>query len=77
MPLGIKANLCVMTSELHAGSNLYAYDTVAMTWNLDTASGTPPSSRTFHGFTEMGGKLYVHGGYKSYGMPFNSRRQLL
>ncbi len=62
----------------HAGSNLFVYDTVAMTWALVTAaSGTPPSSRVFHGFTESGGKLYVHGGYKSYGMQFNSRQLLL
>ena len=41
------------------------YDPAAGAWtDLSAAlSGTPPSSRGYHGFTSAGGKLYVHGGY--------------
>jgi hypothetical protein len=41
------------------------YDPAAGAWtDLSAAlSGTPPSPRSFHGFTSAGGKLYVHGGY--------------
>jgi hypothetical protein len=41
------------------------YDPAARAWtDLSAAlSGTPPSPRTYHGFTSAGGKLYMHGGY--------------
>ena len=44
--------------------DLHVYDPVAMAWtNLSAAaSGTPPVPRYWHGFTTVGGRLYVHGG---------------
>ena len=45
-------------------SDLHAYDPVAQAWmDLSSpASGTPPTARSFHGFTSAGGRLYVYGG---------------
>ena len=49
-------------------NDLHVYDPVAMGW-MDfsaTVSGNPPSPRIAHGFTSVGGKLYVHGGWDFY-----------
>ena len=41
------------------------YNPASMTWFdlSDHALGTPPTARSYHGFTSAGGKLYVHGGW--------------
>ncbi len=44
---------------------LYSFDLTIMTWTLLLAaedSDSPPMGRESHGFTSVGGKLYVHGG---------------
>jgi N-acetylneuraminic acid mutarotase len=45
-------------------SDFYSFDPVALVWtDLSTAvRGTPPWPRAGHGFTSVGGKLYVLGG---------------
>jgi hypothetical protein len=47
-------------------NDLYVYDPVEGAWtNLtEAASGTQPSKRTDPGFTSVGGRLYLHGGYE-------------
>ena len=52
------------TSRAGDLGDLHVYDPVAMAWtNLSAAaSGTPPVPRYWHGFTTVGGRLYVHGG---------------
>jgi hypothetical protein len=48
---------------------LYSFDLFNLTWTLLAASAVPdgtiirPSARYRHGFTSVGGKLYVHGGF--------------
>ena len=44
------------------------FDPVTMAWTdlSDAASGVPPTARYNHGFTSVGGKLYVHGGLDAY-----------
>ena len=46
--------------------DLYVYDPATKAWtDLSTpVSGTPPIARCYHGFTSLGGSLYVYGGYK-------------
>jgi hypothetical protein len=52
---------------------LYSFDLFNLTWTLLAASAVPdgtiirPSARSSHGFTSVGGKLYVHGGISSSG----------
>jgi hypothetical protein len=45
--------------------DLHVFDISKGVWtNLsETATGTPPSPRSYHGLTSTGGKLYVFGGY--------------
>jgi hypothetical protein len=49
--------------------DLYSYDIVSMTWTrlFAAADGTHPASRSSHGFTSMGNKLYVYGGRGPFG----------
>ena len=48
----------------NAVCDLHAYDPVAQVWTdlTSPASGTPPTARSYHGFTSAGGRLYVYGG---------------
>ncbi len=47
--------------------DLHSFDPVNMSWTqLSSTNGDPPSWRMFHGFTSLGGKLYVHGGWGPY-----------
>jgi hypothetical protein len=44
-------------------SDLYSFDPGTMTWTLLSGTkGQRPTARSNHGFTSVGGKLYVHGG---------------
>jgi hypothetical protein len=45
------------------------FDIATMTWTELTAfaSGTSPSKRDGHGFTSLGGRLYMHGGWDRIG----------
>ncbi len=45
--------------------NLLVFDLATMEWaNItDKTIGTSPGARSYHGFAEAGGKLYVFGGY--------------
>ena len=49
-------------------NDLWMFDVMAMAWTdlTLTFQGTPPSVRCDQGFTSIGGKLYVHGGYDAY-----------
>ncbi len=44
--------------------DLYSFDPATMTWTLLSGAeyGTRPLARSAHGFTSVGGTLYVHGG---------------
>ena len=52
---------------MHKGylNDLFELDTDSLQWtDLSTpSSGNPPSSRYWHGFTSLGGDLFVFGGY--------------
>ena len=46
--------------------DLHSFDLATMTWTR-LAAANAPSARYGHGFTSVGGKLYVHGGYTGSG----------
>jgi hypothetical protein len=51
-------------------SDLHSFDLGNMTWKLLSAlpdGGPPPAARGYHGFTSVGGKLYVYGGQNQTG----------
>ena len=45
--------------------DMFVFDTDGMFWSnvSKPAAGNIPSPRFAHGFTELGGMLYIHGGY--------------
>jgi hypothetical protein len=49
--------------------DLHSFDPATMTWALLSAADDAgrPSARAGHGFTSVGGLLYVHGGSEGYG----------
>ena len=55
----------VSLSDFYLLGDLHVYDIAARAWNdlSYTATGIPPTPRAGHGFMEMDGLLYVHGGY--------------
>ena len=50
-------------------NDLHVYDPAAQAWTdlSNTTVGVPPSSRSGHGFTAIGARLYVHGGFNGSG----------
>ena len=58
--------ICLPVSALAVDlDDFFVYDPVSLTWtNLSSnVRGDPPFAREAHGFTSMGGKLYLHGGW--------------
>ena len=49
--------------------DLYVYDPVNMSWTdlSNRLAGNAPSARNSHGFTSMGGRLFVHAGWDGNG----------
>ena len=48
--------------------DLYSFDPVSMNWARLASTAVPrPSIRSRHGFTSVGDKLYVHGGWNGSG----------